>query len=166
MHLVYVYMYASLTPSEIVLVSWWIRYMWDQWCSKFQVVKAQTSKAVTDSWAPKTVMVSTDRHATSNSSSKAFGLEAKKAQHWTWLAHLRHLPWPCESTEQQRWAEYSKGWVLIIQPVANSHWLLKQNSEAAASRKYVVSQTGPRGKTSTTTNTHSWDFWAAYNDSW
>ena len=112
------------------------------------------------------VTVSTDRHATSNSSSKAFGLEAKKAQHWTWLAHLRHLPWPCESTEQQRWAEYSKGWVLIIRPVANSHWLLKQKSKAAASRKYGVSQTGPRGKTSTTTNTHSWDLWAAYNDSW
>ena len=120
MHLVYVYMYASLTPSEIVLVSWWIRYMWDQWCSKFQVVKAQTSKAVTDSWAPKTVMVSTDRHATSNSSSKAFGLEAKKAQHWTWLAYLLTL---ALSTWDNRATEMSRVWQGVsIEPTAFGKW--------------------------------------------
>jgi len=32
------------------------------------------------------------------------------------------LPWPWESTEQQRCAEYDKGWVsiLIVKPAANS----------------------------------------------
>ena len=35
--------------------------------------------------------------------------KATKAQHWTWPANLQALPGPCESAEQQWWAEYSNG---------------------------------------------------------
>ena len=44
-----------------------------------------------------------------------------------------------------------------MQPAANGrdHWLCTTNSEAAAGRNYVVSQSGARGKTYTVTSTHS-----------
>ena len=53
------------------------------------------------------------------------------------------------STEQQRWADYGKGWASIIQPAANGQdrWHHTTNSEANTSWKYGVSQSGPRGKT-------------------
>ena len=129
----------------------WHNYTGLQWCSKFQ--------AVADSWAPDTLWWYQLTCYTSNSSSKAFSWETKKAQHWNWLAYLWLLPCPHETTEKQRWVEYGKGecWTYSLRQMIEIFGFLQQNSEAAASWKYGVSQSGPRGKTSTTTSAHSWD---------
>ena len=73
---------------------------------------------------------------TVDSSFKAFGWEAKKKQHWTFLARPQTLPWPWEPTEQQKMSRLRQRWVSIVQPVANLKW-----SKALASY-YARTKTG------------------------
>ena len=126
----------------------WHNYTGLQWCSKFQ--------AVADSWAPDTLWWYQLTCYTSNSSSKAFSWETKKAQHWNWLAYLWLLPWPCESKGEQSTARGECRPYILWQTIEIIGFL-QQISEAAASWKYEMSQIGQRGKTSTTTSAHSWD---------
>lgn len=100
---------------------WWRR--WGQCCSEWKLTdffpkplhNIDAQKLLRFPWTYQLIA----RHARLTWSSKAFGWEAKKTQHWTWLANLWALPWPWKSTEQQRCGEYCKGWVSITQLAAN-----------------------------------------------
>jgi len=114
------------------------------------------SKDVADSWAPDTLWWYQLACYTSNSSSKAFSWETKKAQHWTWLAYLWLLPLTLWVKGEQSTAR-GECQPYILWQMTEIIGFVQQISEAAASWKYEMSQIGQRGKTSTTTSAHFWD---------
>ena len=81
------------------------RERWGQCCSKLYVAIAHRllSIVVVKCRAPE---ISLRKYQPTAS------WKATKAQRWTWPANLRTLPWPWESTEQQRWAECDKACIL------------------------------------------------------
>lgn len=93
--------------------------------------------------------------------STATGLKATKAQCWAWPAKFQALPWPWQSTEQQRWTAYGKGvseyWSYSLRLTVEIFGFIQQNSGAVASRRHGVSQSGPRGMSHTATSTWSFD---------
>ena len=136
-----------------------------QCCSKLQAAKAhrRLSKAVAKyKWTGVpgiSLVVSTDWHAMSTSSSKAFSWEAKNAQCWTRLTNLLALLWPWESTEQQRWVPHGLSWYRLysLRQMVKTVGFIQQIPRHLLVRSMECPQSGPRRKTFTATGTCSWD---------